>query len=65
MKKILLMLAVVMTLAFAACTGRQAKTADATEPAVEAVVEETCECCGADADTVEVETVAEEVVDAE
>ena len=63
MKKILLMLAVVMTLVFAACTGRQTKTADATEPAVEAVVEETCECCGAD--TVEVETVTEEVVDAE
>lgn len=66
MKKIILMLAVVMSLAFVACGGRQAQTVEATADVDTVEVVETCACCAEDADTTEVvETVVDEVVDAE
>lgn len=63
MKKILLILAVVMTLAFVACGGRQTKVVEATETEV-VTVDECDGCCGADAEDA-AETVTEEVVEAE
>ena len=65
MKKILFIFAIVMTLMLTACGGRQTKAVETTDTEVETVVEDTIECCGANADTLVVETVAEEVVDAE